>query len=88
MDPAFDSKGFIYVADTYNHRIQKFTPEARFVDILGTKGSESGELSHPSGITVDDLLYVTKNINKSIFTAKLMENLFNVFERRVTRRTA
>ena len=54
MDPAFDSKGLVYVADTctYNYRIQKFTPEARFVDILGTKGSKSGELSHPSGIIV------------------------------------
>ena len=59
-----------------------------WIYLIGTKGSKSGELSHPSGITVDDLLYVTKNINKSIFTAKLMENLFNVLERRVTRRTA
>ncbi|MGA1841651.1 MAG: hypothetical protein ACMUIU_13595 [bacterium] len=36
---AIDDKGFVYVADTYNNRIQKFTPEGGFVTKWGTWGS-------------------------------------------------
>ena len=64
-DVTLDSKGFVYVADYNNHRIQKFTSE-------GTKGSKPGQLNCPLGITVDDndLLYVTEEGNHrvSIFT--------------------
>ena len=74
-DVAFDSKGFVYVADTYNNRIQKLTPEGRFVDMFGTKGSKPGQLTLPSGITVDDndLLYIAEsstNNRVSIFTTQ------------------
>ena len=67
---AFDSKGFVYVTD---YRIQKFTPNGRFVDMFGTERYIPSHLNHPSGITVDDndLLYVTERDNNrvSIFTA-------------------
>lgn len=33
---ATDSDGFVYVADTWNHRIQKFTPEGAFVAKWGS----------------------------------------------------
>ena len=63
-----DRKGFPYVADRNNHRIQKFTPEGRFVDMFGTKGSKPGQLNCPSGITVDDndLLYVNEEANHRV----------------------
>jgi len=32
-DVTLDSKGFLYVADYRNNRIQKFTPDGRFVNI-------------------------------------------------------
>ena len=48
---ALDSKGFVYVADTNNHHVQRFTPGGRLVLMFGTEGSGPG---HPSGIAVDD----------------------------------
>ena len=41
---AVDKDGYIYVADTYNHRIQKFTSEGQFVStwlIPGTIASRN-----------------------------------------------
>ncbi len=34
---------YVYVADTWNHRIQKFTLEGDFVDSFGMSGSPSAE---------------------------------------------
>ena len=65
-DVAIDNEGFVYLADCYNHRIQKFTPEGQFVSSFGTNGSQ------PAGITVDDhgMLYVIScdNDNVSVFS--------------------
>ena len=74
-DVAFDSKGFVYVADTYNDCIRKFTPEGSFVDMFSTRGSKPGQLTLPSGITVDDndLLYIAEsstNNRVSIYTTQ------------------
>ena len=62
-DVTIDSKGFLYVTDTRNHRIQKFDSEGKFVDIFGKPGKGPGELFFPEGITVDqnDLLYVAES---------------------------
>jgi DNA-binding beta-propeller fold protein YncE len=35
---AVDNDGFVYVADTWNHRIQKFTPEGEFIKMWGYFG--------------------------------------------------
>jgi predicted membrane-bound mannosyltransferase/sugar lactone lactonase YvrE len=35
---AVDEDGFVYVADTWNHRVQKFTPEGEFVKMWGYFG--------------------------------------------------
>ena len=53
----------MYVADTYNHRIQRFTPEGKFLSQFGTYGSDPGQLSYPSGIVIDNnnLVYVTES---------------------------
>ena len=69
-DVALDSEGIVYVTDSNDDWIQKFTPEGRFLEIFGSK--DLGRLSHPKGITVDenDLLYVTEGGSHcvSIFT--------------------
>ena len=53
----------VYVTDTDNHRIQRFTPEGKFLSQFGTYGSDSGQLIYQSGIVIDDnnLVYVTES---------------------------
>jgi streptogramin lyase len=57
-----DSEDFVYVADTYNHRIQKFTTDGQFVATWGSEGNGQGELLFPSDVTVDNngFVYVTE----------------------------
>ncbi len=52
-DIAVGSGGYVYVADMYNHRIQKFTSNGQFVTKWGSYGSEDGQFDSPSGIAVD-----------------------------------
>ena len=50
---AVDTGEHVYVADTLNHRVQKFTAAGRFVTQWGAHGSAEGQLDHPWGIDVD-----------------------------------
>jgi len=50
---AIDSKDNIYVADTYNNRIQKFDSKGNFITKYGTKGNKEGEFNLPIGIAVN-----------------------------------
>jgi DNA-binding beta-propeller fold protein YncE len=50
---AVDSAGNVYVADTNNHRIQKFTSDGTFITTWGTEGEGDGQFKRPTGITVD-----------------------------------
>ena len=63
-----DSLGFIYVVDTYNHRIQKFDSNGKFLAKWGAKGTGNGEFRHPHGIIHDsfDNVYVTDYINANL----------------------
>jgi uncharacterized protein (TIGR03663 family) len=71
---AVDADGFVYVADTWNHRIQKFTADGEFVTMWGSYGvSESaagavGMFWGPRDIAIgqDNLIYVTDTGNKRI----------------------
>ena len=47
---ATDESGFVYVTDTYNHRIQKFTSDGQFVAKWGSYGSGDGQFNYPRGI--------------------------------------
>ena len=51
---AIDAAGNVYVADTHNHRIQKFTQDGTFLHKWGTEGSGNGEFSYPSELAVDE----------------------------------
>ncbi|MCB1301482.1 MAG: 6-bladed beta-propeller [Tetrasphaera sp.] len=49
-----DSTGAVYVADTYNQRIQQFTAAGAFARQWGFRGSTGGyALNYPRGVTVD-----------------------------------
>ncbi|MBM4424018.1 MAG: TIGR03663 family protein [Chloroflexi bacterium] len=68
---AVDSDGFVYAADTWNHRIQKFTPDGEFVTTWGVFGLTDAGLNAmwgPRGIAVDGggNVYVADTGNKRI----------------------
>lgn len=62
--------GSIYVADTWNHRIQKFTAQGEFVQMWGYLGQEGNAEAFygPRGIAVDreGRIYVTDTGNKRV----------------------
>ncbi len=60
-----DTVGLLYVADTYNHRIQVFDPNGHFVRAFGSEGAQPGALSRPKGLAwgPDRLLYVADTGN-------------------------
>jgi DNA-binding beta-propeller fold protein YncE len=60
--------GNIYVSDTGNHRIQKFTKNGDFVMSWGSAGSGDGQFDYPQGLAVDlsGNVYVADAGNKRI----------------------
>jgi tripartite motif-containing protein 71 len=50
---AVDDQGYIYVADTGNHRIQKLSPSGEAMARWGEPGRGPGQFGNPSGIAVD-----------------------------------
>ncbi len=53
-----DDQGFIFVADTNNHRIQKFSPAGQFSSSFGQEGEIAGQFSYPSNIRLDNQGYI------------------------------
>ena len=64
----------VYVADSKNNRVQKFTPEGKLLAVIDSKGKGGGRLNCPHGLCVDDndILYVTESDSNtvSMFTSK------------------
>lgn len=62
---AFSPTGDVYVADTFNSRIQKFTPEGAFLTGWGSQGSGPGQFQYASSIATDAAgnVYVVDNGN-------------------------
>src|SRR3972149_1227097 len=50
---AVDSSGNVYVVDSGNHRIQKFTSEGVFLTKWGSAGSGDGQFNYAFGVAVD-----------------------------------
>jgi len=65
---SLDPSGFIYIADTGNHRIQKYDPEGRFLGEIGGFGWEQGRFSSPTGLSAREGLniYVADSQNRRV----------------------
>jgi hypothetical protein len=65
---AIDSADNVYVADTYNHRIQKFDSDGTFLTKWGSSGAGDGQFRYPKGVAVDsaDNVYVADAYNHRI----------------------
>ncbi|HEX8531437.1 MAG TPA: hypothetical protein VF646_15505, partial [Cytophagales bacterium] len=50
---AVDAQGNVYVADQYNHRVQKLSSTGTFIAQFGSDGWEAGQFSTPTGVAVD-----------------------------------
>ena len=50
---AFDKEDNLYIADSLNHRVQKFSYEGKFLGKWGSQGSGEGQFNMPWGITID-----------------------------------
>lgn len=63
-----DNAGFVYVSDTHNNRIQKFTSRGDYVTQWGAKGTGPGFFDYPQGIISDRSghLYVADTHNHRI----------------------
>ena len=54
LDMALDKDGNLYVLDTGNHRIQKFSPEGEYMATIGRQGQGPGEFHFPTSLDIDD----------------------------------
>jgi sugar lactone lactonase YvrE len=65
---AVDNKGFVYVSDRENYRVQKFTSDGQFVSKIECYDPDEGITYRPYGIAVDadGFLYVGDRINHRI----------------------
>ena len=65
---AIDPSGNVYVTDTSNHRIQKFSSDGKFITKWGSFGVLEGEFNGPNGIAMDgeENLYVVDTANSRI----------------------
>ena len=65
---AIDTAGNIFVADTNNGRIEKFSPSGVFITSMGTKGDGHGQFGGPSGLAVDHCgyIYVAEALNHRV----------------------
>jgi DNA-binding beta-propeller fold protein YncE len=50
---AVDRRGFLYISDTLNYRVQVLDPSGTFVRAFGAQGDRPGEFIRPKGIAVD-----------------------------------
>jgi len=65
-DIIIDSKGYIYILDSGNHRIQKFDSDGKYITTIGNKGQGPGEFYYPLSIDINPkgYLYVSDPYNQ------------------------
>ena len=51
---AIGPKDNVFVADFYNHRVQKFAPDGTFLTSFGKRGNGPGEFDYPTAVAVTD----------------------------------
>jgi hypothetical protein len=80
---AVGKDGSVYVADTWNHRIQKFTAEGEFVNMWGYFGQADTPFAiwGPRDIAIDEAgnLFITDTGNKRIVIYDSNGNYVNQF---------
>jgi len=71
-DISFDSQGNIYVLDSGNHRIQKFSPDGEYLATIGQQGQGPGEFQYPQSLALDSEgnLYISDMGNRKIHVLK------------------
>ena len=47
------NNGYVYIADHYNHNVQRWTKTGQFVDSFGTLGTGNGQFDRPHGMAFD-----------------------------------
>lgn len=57
-DIALDSQGNMYILDSGNHRIQKFTSDGQYITTIGNKGQGPAEFIYPLSLDVDSKGYL------------------------------
>jgi sugar lactone lactonase YvrE len=65
---AIDGAGNIFVADTSNGRIEKFSPSGVFISSIGTRGKGHGQFGEPNGLAIDRFgnIYVSEASNHRV----------------------
>ena len=65
---AIGPQGNIFVADFYNDRVQKFTPDGTFLTAFGSTGEGPGQFGHAMSVAVadDGSVFVTDFKNNRI----------------------
>jgi len=65
---AVDGSGNVYVADTFNNRIQKFDSSGVFISKWGTNGTGDGQFDRPFDVAVDGSgnVYIADYLNDRI----------------------
>jgi hypothetical protein len=68
LDIAVDGPGNIYILDSGNSRVQKFSPDGRFLTTIGRKGQGPGEFGFAWSFDIDarGFIYVVDNDQKRI----------------------
>ncbi|OQY44139.1 MAG: hypothetical protein B6242_13315 [Anaerolineaceae bacterium 4572_78] len=67
-DVVIDEEGNVYVSDTGNKRVQKFTPNGEFITAWGGGGVIPGRFEEPVGLAIDSdgYIYVADTWNRRI----------------------
>jgi hypothetical protein len=65
---ALDTEGNLYILDSGNHRILKFSPQLLFLSSFGQRGQGPGDFQNPTSIEVDpqNFIYVADPRNNRI----------------------
>ena len=65
---ALDTAGNMYVLDTGNHRVQKFSPDGKFLSSVGRQGQGPGDFYYPDSLGIDQrgTLYVGDPNNQRV----------------------